>query len=62
GAGDALAGALTVASVNGMALEEAVHFANAASAMAKQSIGAQSSIPEGDAIRALMGEMKRGLR
>jgi sugar/nucleoside kinase (ribokinase family) len=38
-----------------MALEEAIHFANAAGALATQTIGAQPSIPVRDAILALVG-------
>ena len=40
GAGEAFAGAFTVASVSGMSLEETIHFANAAGALATQGIGA----------------------
>jgi ribokinase len=55
GAGDAFAGAFTVASASGMPLKEAIHFANAAGALATQGIGAQASIPVRDAILALVG-------
>ena len=55
GAGDAFAGAFTIASASGMALEEAIHFANAAGALATQGVGAQPSIPGRDAILALVG-------
>jgi ribokinase len=54
GAGDAFAGAFTIASASGMALEEAIHFANAAGALATQGIGAQPSIPGRDAIFSLI--------
>ena len=56
GAGDAFAGAFTVASATGMALEEAIRFANAAGALATQGRGAQPSIPGRDAILALAGQ------
>jgi ribokinase len=52
GAGDAFAGAFAVACASGVALEEAVRFANTAGALATQKIGAQSSIPRRDAIVA----------
>ena len=55
GAGDAFAGAFTVASTSGVLVEEAIHFANAAGALATQGIGAQASIPVRDAILALVG-------
>ena len=55
GAGDTFAGAFTVASASGMPLEEAIHFANAAGALATQGTGAQASIPVRDAILALVG-------
>ena len=55
GAGDAFAGAFTVASASGMPLEEAIYFANAAGALATQGRGAQTSTPGRDAILAIMG-------
>ena len=55
GAGDAFAGAFTVASASGMPLEEAVQFANAAGALATQGRVAQPSIPVRDAILSLVG-------
>ena len=55
GAGDAFAGAFTVAYASGMPLEDAIHYANAAGALATQGTGAQPSIPGRDAIFALMG-------
>ncbi len=55
GAGDAFAGAFAVAHADGMALEGAVRFANAAGALATQGVGAQPSIPWRDAILALVG-------
>lgn len=55
GAGDAFAGAFTVAYASGMRLEEVIHFANAAGALATQGMGAQPSIPGRDAILALIG-------
>ncbi len=58
GAGDAFAGAFTVASASGMPLEEAIRFANAAGALATQTIGAQPSIPVRDAILALVGRCR----
>ena len=54
GAGDAFAGAFTVACASGMPTEDALHFANAAGALATQSMGAQPSIPKRDAIVALI--------
>ncbi len=50
GAGDAFAGAFAVALAGGEELTQAVRFANAAGALATQRIGAQSSIPDRDAI------------
>ena len=55
GAGDAFAGAFTVAYASGMPLEEAIHFANAAEALATQGVGAHPSVLGRDAILALMG-------
>jgi ribokinase len=55
GTGDAFAGAYAVACASGMPLEEAIHFANAAGALATQRMGAQPSIPLREAILALMG-------
>ena len=55
GAGDAFAGAFTVASASGMPLEEAIRFANAAGALATQGRGAQTSTPGRDAILSLVG-------
>jgi ribokinase len=55
GAGDAFAGAFAVACASGIRLEETIHFANAAGALATQGMGAQLSIPGRDAILALMG-------
>ena len=55
GAGDAFAGAFTVASASGMPLEEAIRFANAAGALATQGVVAQPSIPGRNAILALVG-------
>ncbi len=45
GAGDSFAGALAVAIAEGLPLERAVRFANAAGALATQKRGAQSAIP-----------------
>ena len=44
-AGDTFNGALAVALVEGIALEEAVRFANAAAALSVTRMGAQSSVP-----------------
>ena len=54
GAGDAFAGAFTAACAGGMPLEGAIHFANAAGALATQGVGAQPSMPGRDAILALV--------
>jgi len=54
GAGDAFAGAFAVARASGVPLAEAVRFANAAGALATQAPGAQSSIPNREAIMALL--------
>ena len=62
GAGDAFAGAFTVASASGMPLEEAIHFANAAGALATQGRGAQTSIPGRDAILAFIWGGETGAR
>ncbi len=54
-AGDAFAGAFAVASASGMPLEDAIHFANSAGALATQGMGAQPSMPMRNAILALVG-------
>ena len=54
GAGDAFAGAFAVTYAGGSPLEEAIRFANAAGALATLKPGAQPSIPNRDAITALM--------
>jgi ribokinase len=58
GAGDAFAGAFAVAVASGVDLTEAVRFANAAGALAAQMVGAQSSIPNRDAIVRLAAAYK----
>jgi len=45
GAGDAFAGALAVALVEGQLFPDAVHFANTAGGLATRSVGAQESLP-----------------
>jgi ribokinase len=54
GAGDAFAGAFSVAHAGGLPLELAVCFANAAGALATQKVGAQSSIPRREEINRLL--------
>ena len=59
GAGDAFAGAFTVASTSGMPLKEAIHFANAAGALATQ--GGECSLQSRNAMRSLRSwAAKRG--
>ncbi len=52
GAGDAFAGALTVALAEGQTLSDAIHFANTAGALATQQSGAQIALPTREAIEA----------
>jgi ribokinase len=53
-AGDAFNGALAVALCNGLALHEAVRFANAAGALSTTRRGAQPSMPSADEIKKLL--------
>jgi ribokinase len=53
-AGDAFAGALAVGISEGMALEKAVQFANAAGALACTKVGAASSLPTREDVEALI--------
>ena len=53
-AGDCLAGALTVALVEGRPLVEAVTFANAAAALSTTRFGAQSAMPDREAVERLL--------
>lgn len=52
-AGDAFIGGLAVALSRGMALKEAVRFANCAGALAVTRFGAQTSLPKGEEVEAL---------
>ncbi|MCY4435280.1 MAG: ribokinase [bacterium] len=54
GAGDAFCGALGVALAEGLALIEAVRFANAAGALAVATPGAQPSMPTRSAVESLL--------
>ncbi|GEP45892.1 ribokinase [Brevifollis gellanilyticus] len=54
GAGDSFAGALAVALAEGVELEQALRFANAAGALATQKAGAQPAIPTRQDITALL--------
>lgn len=53
-AGDAFCGALAVARAEGMGREAALCFANAAGALAVTRFGAQPSLPDRDAVEALL--------
>jgi ribokinase len=53
-AGDAFAGGLAVALIEGQSLEEAVRFAAAAGALAATKAGAQPSLPQREALLAFM--------
>lgn len=63
GAGDAFAGAFTIACASGMLLEDTIHSANAVGALATQGTGMQSSIPGAmRSLRSWGGELRtRGL-
>ena len=54
-AGDTFNGALAVALAEGMALEEALKFANAAAALSVTRLGAQASIPTRAEVEAFLG-------
>jgi ribokinase len=58
GAGDAFNGALAAALAEGMTLEEAIPFANAAGALATTRRGAQESLPERGAIQTLLSSVQ----
>lgn len=53
-AGDAFAGALAVTLVEGFGLIEAIRFANAAGALATTGFGAQTSMPDREAVERLL--------
>jgi ribokinase len=55
-AGDAFSGALAVAQAEGMEMEHAVRFANAAGALCCESFGAQPSLPAREAVEKLAGK------
>lgn len=57
-AGDTFNGALAVALAEGMAFDRAVRFANAAAALSVRKAGAISSIPNRDAVDALLASGK----
>ena len=57
-AGDAFNGALATALAEGRAMEQAIPFANAAGACATTRRGAQESLPDRDAIAALVSSGK----
>ncbi|HEU4807437.1 MAG TPA: ribokinase [Homoserinimonas sp.] len=56
GAGDTFCGAFATAVAEGLALQEAVRFATAASALSVESVGAVSSIPSRSSIETKLGE------
>jgi ribokinase len=51
-AGDAFIGGLAVALVNGFPLDEAVHYASCAGALAVTRFGAQTSLPSAEQVQA----------
>jgi len=53
GAGDAFAGAFTMAIADGTNFQDALAFANAAGALATQKVGAQKALPERSQIEEL---------
>lgn len=55
GAGDAFAGALAGALIEGQPLPEAVAVAHAAAALATTEVGALPSLPSRDAVQRLLG-------
>lgn len=59
-AGDAFNGALAVALAEGKDIEEAVHFANAAGALAATRPGAQPSLPTRQEVEALLRKAYQG--
>jgi ribokinase len=56
GAGDAFCGALAVALAEGRSFSAAVHFANAAGALAVTRPGAQAALPTRDEVEALLAK------
>jgi ribokinase len=56
GAGDAFNGALAVALARGMALSEAVRYANATGALTVTRTGAQPSLPTSDEVEQFLSE------
>ena len=54
GAGDAFAGAFTLAIAEGTNYQDTLAFANAAGALATQKVGAQKAIPERSQIEELV--------
>jgi ribokinase len=61
GAGDAFAGALTVALLEGLDIREATRFAVVASALVVTRYGSQASYPERGEIEAGLAEMEMKL-
>ncbi len=59
-AGDAFVGGLAVAVLGGLALREAVRFANACGAIAVTRAGAQPSLPRRDEVEQLLRRGERG--
>ena len=55
-AGDAFTGALAVAHAEGMELQTALRFANAAGAVCCQTFGAQPSLPTRQAVEKIMAQ------
>lgn len=56
GAGDCFTGSLAVALSEGMALREALHFANVAASLSVQVLGASASMPKREALDAALAQ------
>jgi len=59
-AGDAFVGGFAVALAEGRSLTDAVHWGNAAGALATTKLGAQPSLPARRAVEALMDQGSTG--
>ena len=59
GAGDAFAAGLAVCLSDGLSLEQAGAFANAAAALATTALGAQAALPRRDAVLALLRQFRQ---
>jgi ribokinase len=58
GAGDCFTGALAVALCEGVELERALHFANAAASLSVQKMGAATSMPDRELVDAITRQLK----